>query len=557
MPEPAVPDAPDADPAAAFDQLSAGVRGLVLGLVLGGAHARDPAAADRLRGADGAACRAALDALGALPRDERARCLARLARAASAVPPPGIERVHPGWLRAALEREATPILLAIADGLPPAVGAVVAEIVEARGHTHAPARDDAPSLRRPAAVDAGTLGELRRALFAPFVAMPDAAAAAAPGASPACRLASLGADELAGEIGRLGAEQLGASLHGAPPAVVARAAARLGEPAARIVLEAARAPRGAAERARARALVAAASDAADRALAHLGVARSIGLHALADVLADEPDEGARAVALRLPPALGEALLRLLAPPRRLPAGDPFVLKTGAQGAPEPMGRVLKSAGRVVAAEVVGAKQQAAAILAAAAADAARIRGDAERAHEEARRAGFEAGQAAGAAQLVAAAAEGERAGAEARAAATALAAKLAAKMAEKIVGRAVDAAPALLGDIAGQALAASRARGGRVKLRVHPDDVAALERDRARLHARLAAGVELQLVADAAVGRYGCVVETAAGRVDARLDAQLAVLEQALLARAPEPSAPPAVATGDAVTANDRGARGG
>jgi flagellar biosynthesis/type III secretory pathway protein FliH len=35
-------------------------------------------------------------------------------------------------------------------------------------------------------------------------------------------------------------------------------------------------------------------------------------------------------------------------------------------------------------------------------------------------------------------------------------------------------------------------------------------------------------MADEAVGRYGCVIETPHGRVDARLETQLAALERAL-----------------------------
>jgi flagellar biosynthesis/type III secretory pathway protein FliH len=38
----------------------------------------------------------------------------------------------------------------------------------------------------------------------------------------------------------------------------------------------------------------------------------------------------------------------------------------------------------------------------------------------------------------------------------------------------------------------------------------------------------VRVVADSAVGRYGCVVETPVGRLDARLDAQLDAMEKAL-----------------------------
>jgi flagellar assembly protein FliH len=105
---------------------------------------------------------------------------------------------------------------------------------------------------------------------------------------------------------------------------------------------------------------------------------------------------------------------------------------------------------------------------------------------------------------------------------------LARKMAEKIVGRAVDLDPAIMGEIAGQALAASRARGGAVLLRVHPDDLASVEQTRPRWVQRISTAAQVQVVADDSVGLHGCVVETPVGRLDARLQTQLDALERAL-----------------------------
>jgi len=115
-----------------------------------------------------------------------------------------------------------------------------------------------------------------------------------------------------------------------------------------------------------------------------------------------------------------------------------------------------------------------------------------------------------------------------RAAAKDAALVLARKMAEKIVGRAVELDPSIMGEIVGQALAASRVRSGSVVLRVHPDDLAAVEQARSRWLQRLAAAVEVRVVADDSVGRHGCVVETPVGRLDARLQTQLDALERAL-----------------------------
>jgi flagellar assembly protein FliH len=190
----------------------------------------------------------------------------------------------------------------------------------------------------------------------------------------------------------------------------------------------------------------------------------------------------------------------------------------------------------VPAEVVSAKEDAARILGAARAEAERARApiaeELERSRAEAERRGYEAGLAAGreAAHaevtelLVAARADADAARLRARDAAVVLARR----MAEKIVGHAVTLAPEVLGEIVAQALAASRARSGAVVVRVHPDDLAAVERDRPHWAARLSAAAEVRLVADAAVGRHGCVVETPVGRIDARLGAQLDALERAL-----------------------------
>jgi flagellar biosynthesis/type III secretory pathway protein FliH len=66
-------------------------------------------------------------------------------------------------------------------------------------------------------------------------------------------------------------------------------------------------------------------------------------------------------------------------------------------------------------------------------------------------------------------------------------------------------------------------------LRVHPDDLAAVEDRRPRWLGGEESPGEVSLVADPSVGRYGCVVETPAGRLDARLKTQLDVLERVLV----------------------------
>jgi flagellar biosynthesis/type III secretory pathway protein FliH len=194
---------------------------------------------------------------------------------------------------------------------------------------------------------------------------------------------------------------------------------------------------------------------------------------------------------------------------------------GALSARVVMGHVVK--GHVVPAVVMDARARAAAILEDARARAAATL-------EEARRRGLEEGRAEAAARLagVLAAGQAEADAMLARVEPAALA--IAARMAEKIVGRALDLDATLMADIAAEAVAACRTRAGLVQLRVHPEDLVAVAAAREALATRLGGEAALELVADESVGRYGCVVDTPVGRVDARLATQLAAFERVLAA---------------------------
>jgi flagellar biosynthesis/type III secretory pathway protein FliH len=186
-----------------------------------------------------------------------------------------------------------------------------------------------------------------------------------------------------------------------------------------------------------------------------------------------------------------------------------------------MGRLQKSIGRVVPASVLSATEEAARLRSEAQADADAIR---RRAHEEGLADGREAGMAQVTECLVAARADAE----QLRASAGDGALALAHRMAEKIVCQTIDQNPEVLGNILGEAMARSRIRGGAVVLRVHPDDLPSVEASRARWTARAETLDGIRVVVDDAVGRYGCVVETSVGRLDARLATQLQAFENAL-----------------------------
>jgi flagellar biosynthesis/type III secretory pathway protein FliH len=186
-----------------------------------------------------------------------------------------------------------------------------------------------------------------------------------------------------------------------------------------------------------------------------------------------------------------------------------------------MGRLLKGKGYVVPREVMSARDQARAVLAAA-----------HSAAEEDRRQGYEMGlvegREAARAEMTELLVKAQEDAEQLRAASKEAAIPIARRMAERIVGRALELHPSLIADIATQALGASRARSGSVVLRVNAADLAALERERPRLVARLGGSLDLQVVADEAVAQGGCIVETNVGRLDARLDRQLDAIEKAL-----------------------------
>lgn len=138
------------------------------------------------------------------------------------------------------------------------------------------------------------------------------------------------------------------------------------------------------------------------------------------------------------------------------------------------------------------------------------------------------GGAAGSDEAVAALAALRRAADEALLQSRHAALLLARKMAERIIGHAVALDEAAITSITAQALAACRDLSGTIRLRVHPLDLQQLERDRAPLVARLPKAT-VQFIADESVGRYGCLIETPAGRIDARIGAQLDAFERALV----------------------------
>jgi type III secretion protein L len=134
--------------------------------------------------------------------------------------------------------------------------------------------------------------------------------------------------------------------------------------------------------------------------------------------------------------------------------------------------------------------------------------------------------------------------------------RLALRIAARILGREVELRPETTAEVAAEVLREAHPQG-QVVLRVHPRDLELMQAARPRLLGLLRVAEEgepaaadtgsggpgaaqqpgswplLGLRADPSVGRGGCVLETEAGELDARLETQLALLERTLLAKEP------------------------
>jgi flagellar biosynthesis/type III secretory pathway protein FliH len=104
---------------------------------------------------------------------------------------------------------------------------------------------------------------------------------------------------------------------------------------------------------------------------------------------------------------------------------------------------------------------------------------------------------------------------------------LALAVARKVIGREVETSRTAVAEMCALALANVR-RARSVSVRVHPADIGRVEESRPMLANVLGRDAGLVLEPDESVGRGGCVIVSDVGRVDARLEVQLAAIERAL-----------------------------
>lgn len=108
--------------------------------------------------------------------------------------------------------------------------------------------------------------------------------------------------------------------------------------------------------------------------------------------------------------------------------------------------------------------------------------------------------------------------------------KLAVKLAEKIIGSEIKQDETVRAEIVLNALRHARQRE-MLTVRVCAEDLPLLEQMREKITA-FGRAQFIDFVADQAVAEGGCIIESASGTIDARLETQLRILENALLARA-------------------------
>jgi flagellar assembly protein FliH len=118
-------------------------------------------------------------------------------------------------------------------------------------------------------------------------------------------------------------------------------------------------------------------------------------------------------------------------------------------------------------------------------------------------------------------------------------AHLAMRIAQRVVGEHIALDPTLVTKIVEGAIGELEP-SSELTIRVNPEDLPILEAHRATLDRMLTADGTVRLIADDTVGRGGCILVTAVGDVDARVETKLGVIETAIAAQRAQADAEPA-----------------
>lgn len=199
---------------------------------------------------------------------------------------------------------------------------------------------------------------------------------------------------------------------------------------------------------------------------------------------------------------------------------------------------LKSLGRkgVIDKDVYDAKEEAQRILQRARDEAAAIvaqaRQEGERLQAQAREEGYAAGKDQAASEVSALLARQTQQFQALLASVEPQVVGLTMSIVKKVFGEAVALDPQLVVKVTQNALRTVRQRR-EITIRAHPEDVAALRQHRRQLLDVLLRTNDYALEEDPAIMRGGVIIETEAGRIDARLETQIAVFEKIFAAQQP------------------------
>ena len=110
--------------------------------------------------------------------------------------------------------------------------------------------------------------------------------------------------------------------------------------------------------------------------------------------------------------------------------------------------------------------------------------------------------------------------------------RLSVKVAEKIIGKEISMDQAISGEIVLTAIRNARQKE-LLTVRVNRNDLAIVEKLRKEISSSEFRDI-IDFVADQAVSKGGCIIESSAGTIDARLETQLRVLKKNLLSKVSE-----------------------
>ncbi|MEC9464189.1 MAG: FliH/SctL family protein [Myxococcota bacterium] len=187
---------------------------------------------------------------------------------------------------------------------------------------------------------------------------------------------------------------------------------------------------------------------------------------------------------------------------------------------------------VIERSTVEAKSQAQDIRARAQAEADEILDNARREAEallsQAKEKGYAQGRDQGASELVEAVARSSKRLQQIENQLVPQIKDLALGIAKKILGKELSSRPEAVVELVRQALAEKARQRREISLRVNPEDLVVIRENRGELLEILSRAQEISIREDPDVARFGVIIETDAGTIDAQLETQLAVLEGVL-----------------------------